>query len=169
MRSLLIAAIACLAICFSQAANPPDLHILAAKAAATVKRAIPGSDGAVQGNGAVVKRHTHWADNIDRRGTEIIPGQGIRIDIPINKGVIFIIRLQQGPYKGPALSKTPHLDPRTARKFIYGTFRSTTLQEFPKSDTIMVVDVWFSSDMDTHMLQQAYAELTRFVASELQH
>ena len=52
-----------------------------------------------------------------------------------------------------------------------GSRSKTSDSEFGrrKSNTVMLVEVLFGVRADKHMLEQAYAELTRSVASELQH
>jgi hypothetical protein len=87
---------------FSQAADTPNLAMVAAKAAATVKAAIPGSEGAVNGLVAVVKKSTM------RPLVEGAP-KG-RIEVPDTYGLMFIIGLQHGRYTGPPLPKSPKFD-----------------------------------------------------------
>src|SRR5882724_3304266 len=181
MRFPFIAAIFSLAVCSSPAANSPNLAMVAAKAAATVKAAIPSSEGAADGLVAVVKKSTM---------RPLVQGapKG-RIEVPDTNGVMFVTRLQHGHYTGPALPKTPKFDHpsamddlarkrdvedaerhnRTTDAFYRraGCFHTTTVQEFPKSNASMVIDVVFGEHMDTRVLQQAYAALTRFVGSEL--
>jgi hypothetical protein len=53
-----LAAIVSLTVFSSQAANLPNLAMVAAKAAAAVKGVIPGSEAEVQGPVAVVKKRT---------------------------------------------------------------------------------------------------------------
>ena len=105
------------------------------------------------------------------------------MDVPDTYGVMFIIRLQHGPYTAPPLSTTSQFNGRSespaelARQNrqqdsylrLQGCLRTTAMQEFHKSDTVMLVEIIFGEHADKHMLEQAYAELTRFVASELQH
>jgi len=172
MRSLIPIAIVCFSISSSQAANPPNLPMLAAKAAATVKRVIPGSDAEVQGSLAVVKKRTRRIPRQETSG---------RMDVPDAYGVMFIIRFQHGPYTGPPFPKAPQFDGRSesptelvrqnrqqdAYLRLQGCLRTTAMQEFHKSNTLMLVEILFGDQADKHMLEQAYAELTRLVASEL--
>jgi hypothetical protein len=181
MRSVLIAAIVSLAFFSFQAANPSNLAMVAAKAAAAVRAAIPGSEGAVNGPVAVVKKST-WHP--------LVAGapKG-RMEVPDTNGVMFIIRLQHGHYAGSPLPKTPKFDHpcalddlafkrdiedaerhnRTTDAFYRraGCFHTTAVQEFPKSNASMVVDIVFGQHMNTRVLQQAYVSLTRFVENEL--
>jgi hypothetical protein len=163
-----------LAIFSSQAANLPNLSMVAAKAAAAVKRVVPGSEGDVQGQLAVVKKRTRRIPRQETSG---------RMDVPDAYGVMFIIRLQHGPYTGPPLSKTPDFGGRSeptaelvrqnrqqdAYLRLQGCLRTTALQEFQKSNTVMVVEILFGDHTDKRMLQQAYGELIRTVASDLGH
>jgi len=169
-----LAAIVSLTVFSSQAANLPNLAMVAAKAAAAVKGVIPGSEAEVQGPVAVVKKRTRRIPRQETSG---------RMDVPDAYGVMFIIRLQHGPYTGPPLPKTPRFDGRSespaelarqnrqqdAYLRLRGCFRTTAMQEFHTSDTVMLVEILFGEHADKHMLEQAYGELTRFVASELQH
>jgi hypothetical protein len=183
VRLLFIPAIVSLTVFSSQAANPPNLVMVAAKAAAIVKAAIPGSEAAVEGLVAVVKKRTaHILVEGAPKG---------KMDVPDAYGVMFIIRFQHGHYTGPPLPKTPQFNRssdlddlafkrdvedaerhnRTADAFFRraGCFHTTTVQEFPKSNASMIVNIVFGQYIDTRLLQQAYSELTRFAASELGH
>jgi hypothetical protein len=93
-----IAAVISLTISYSDAANPPDLPMVAAKAAAAVKRVIPGSESDVQGTLAVVKWGTRRIPRNDTLG---------RMDMPDDYGAMFIVRLLHGPYSGSPVPKTP--------------------------------------------------------------
>ncbi len=84
---------------------------------------------------------------------------------------------------GPPLPKIPQFNGRSesptelvrqnrqqdAYLRLQGCLRTTGMQEFHKSDTVMLVKILFGEHTDKHMLEQAYGELTRFLASELQH
>jgi hypothetical protein len=161
-----------LAASSSQAANPPNLAMVAAKATAAVKAAIPGSEGAVQGLVGVVKKRTHPAPNFESHGGGIVlEGNPRTVETPDGYGVLFVIQLQHGSYKGPPRPKTPEFNPQRAQKIrsvLRGCLRATTEQEFSKSNASMVVDILFGQYIDTHVLQQAYASLIRSVTSELQ-
>jgi hypothetical protein len=174
MRLLIIAAIVLLTIFSSEAANTLNLAMVAAKAAAGVKRVIPGSEGEAQGTLAVVKKRTRRIPRQDTLG---------RMDIPDAYGVMFIIRLQYSPYTGPPLPKTPSFDvplespaalARQNRQHdaylrLQGCIRTTAMREFPKSNAVMLVEILFGDHADRQTLRQAYAELTRSVAAELEH
>ena len=174
MRLVFIAAIASVTVFTSQAANPPNLAMAAAKTAAAVKRVVPGSEAEVQGQLAVVKKRTRRIPRQETSG---------RMDVPDAYGVMFIIRLQHGPYAGPPIRKTPDFSSRSesptelvrqnrqqdAYLRLQGCLRTTAMQEFQKSNTVMVVEILFGDHADKRMLQQAYGELTRTVASELGH
>jgi hypothetical protein len=174
MRLLFIPGIVCLTVFSCEAANPPNLPMVAAKAAAAVKRVIPGSEGEAQGPLAVVKKRTRRIPRQDTLG---------RMDVPDSYGVMFIIRLQHGPYTGPPLPKAPQFDLRSespatlarqnrqqdAYLRLQGCIRTTTMEEFHNSKTVMLVEILFGDHADKHMLEQAYAELTRSVAAELEH
>ena len=165
-----VAAIMSFALCSSQAANPPNLAMAAAKAAAAIKAAIPGSEGAVQGLLAVVKKRTHQAPNFESYGGIVLEGNPRTVETPDAYGVLFVVQFQHGPYKGPPRAKAPEFNPQRAqrvRSVLRGCLRTTTVQEFPKSNASMVVDVLFGEDIDTHILQQAYAALMQSVGSEL--
>jgi hypothetical protein len=171
MRSLFTAAVVCATILFSHAANPPNLAMLAAKSAATVKAAIPGSEGAVHDLVAVVKKRTHPAPNFESHGGIVLPGNPRTVETPDDYGVLFVIQFQHGAYKGPPRPTTPEFNPQRAEKVrsvLRGCLRATAVQEFAKSDATMVVDVLFGQYVDTHLLQQAYSNLTRLVEGELQ-
>ena len=171
MRSLIILMVAASTPYVSQAADPPNLAMLPAKSAATVKAAIPGSEGAVQNLAAVVKKRTYPAPNFESHGGIVLPGNPRTVETPDDYGVLFVIQFQHGAYKGPPRPKTPEFNPQRAEKIrsvLRGCLRATAVQEFAKSDTTMVVDVLFGQYVDTHVLQQAYANLTRLVESELQ-
>jgi hypothetical protein len=166
MRSLLIPAIVGLTLYPSQAANPPNLAMLAAKSAAIVKAAIPGSEGAVQGPLAVVKKRTKFVPRRDTSG---------KLEVPDDYGAMFIIEFHRAPYtpKGvPVISKTPQFATWRATNpppyLPRVPLRTVTVQKFTKSDTVMVVDILFGQSADTHVLERAYTELMRFVQSELQ-
>ena len=87
------------------------------------------------------------------------------MDVPDTYGVMFIIRLQHGPYTGPPLSKTSQFNGRSespaelARQNrqqdsylrLQGCFRTTAMQEFHKSDTVMLVEIIFGEHADKHM------------------
>lgn len=166
-----IAMIASLAASSSQAANPPNLAMVTAKATAAVKAAIPGSEGAVQGLVGVVKKRTYPALNFESHGGIVLAGNPQRVETPDPYGVLFVIQLQHGSYKGPPRPKTPEFNPQRAqhiRSVLRGCLRATSVQEFPRANASMIVDVLFGEDMDTHVLQQAYATLIRSVTSELQ-
>ena len=174
MRLLLLPGIVCLTVFSCEAANPPNLPMVAAKAAAAVKRVIPGSEGEVQGPLAVVKSRIRRIPRQNTLG---------RMDVPNAYGVMFIIRLQHGPYTGPPLPKTPHFELRSespatlarqnrhqdAYLRLQGCIRTTAMEEFHKSKTVMLVEILFGDQADRHMLEKAYAELTRSVAAELEH
>ena len=96
-----VAAVVSLTISSSHAATPPDLRMVAAKAAAAVKRVIPGSEGEVQGTLAVVKKRTRRTPRTDTSGSW---------DVPDDYGVMFMIRLLHGPYSGPRAAKTPQFN-----------------------------------------------------------
>ena len=159
----------CLTSLWCDAKAPPDLQMLTAQAAATVKRIIPGSEAEMQGTTAVVKKRTYSAPDIELHGA-IATSTGRKVELPDGYGVMFIIRVQSGPYQGAALSKIPQFDPQHARQirsFLRGCLRTTTLQEFRQSNTTVVVDILFGQYIDTKMLQRAYAELSRFLAAQL--
>jgi hypothetical protein len=179
MRPFFIAAIVFLMILSSHAQSAPNLAIVAAKAAAAAKRAIPGSEAEAEGSLAVVKKRTTRIPRQDTLG---------RMDVPDDYGLIFIIRLQHAPYTGQPLPKSPNFDRPPASPLgmkrdiedtvrhgrqqdaylrLRGCFRTATMREFPKSNTVMVVEILFGQHTDTQMLGQAYAELTRSVATEL--
>src|SRR5438128_10783147 len=101
MRLLFIPGIVCLTVFSSQAANPPNLAMAAAKAAAAIKAAIPGSEGAVQGLLAVVKKRTHQAPNFESHGGIVLEGNPRTVETPDAYGVLFVVQFQHGPYKGP--------------------------------------------------------------------
>jgi hypothetical protein len=167
--TFLFVAVAGLALS-SQAADKRDLALLAAKAAAAVKRVIPGSQAEVQGSTALVKKRTALAPNMQMQGSHVMQGSPDRIELPDAYGVMFVIRFQPAPYSGPPLARTPVFDRQRAKaeKLFRGAYyRTAVIQEFPKSNTAMIVDVMFGEYTDTQMLQQAYAELTRFAESEL--
>ena len=169
-----VAAVVSLTVSSSHAANPPNRPMVAAKAAAAVKRVIPGSEGELQGSLAVVKKRTR------RIPKQFTSG---RMDVPDDYGIMFIIRLQHGPYSGPPVPKTPQFNvpaespdqlARQNRQHdaylrLQNCVRTTAMQEFKTSNTVMLVEVLFGVRADKHMLEQAYSELTRSVASELQH
>jgi hypothetical protein len=168
-----VAAVVSLTISSSHAATPPDLRMVAAKAAAAVKRVIPGSEGEVQGTLAVVKKRTRRTPRTDTSGSW---------DVPDDYGVMFMIRLLHGPYSGPRAAKTPQFNVTaipagvSTRQNVHdwylrrmGCVRTTATQEFKKSNTVMLVEVLFGVHVDKHILEQAYAELTQAVASELHH
>jgi hypothetical protein len=170
MRLSLIATIVLLTIFSSQAANPPNLAMIAAKAAATVKAAIPGSEGAVQDLVAVVKKRTYPAPNFESHGGIVLAGNPRRVETPDGYGVLFVIQFQHGPYKGPPRPKTPEFNPQHAQhvtSVLRSCLHTTTVQGFPKSDASMVVEILFGQYIDTHVLQQAYGALIRFVENEL--
>jgi hypothetical protein len=170
MRStFLFVAVAGLALS-SQAADQRDLALLAAKAAAAVKRVIPGSQAEVQGSTALVKKRTALAPNMQMQGSHVMQGSPDRIELPDAYGVMFVIRFQPAPYTGPALAKTPIFDrqrAKTEKLFMGAYYRTAVIQQFPKSNMVIIVDVLFGEYTDTQMLQKAYDELTRFVAAEL--
>ena len=170
------AVVASLTAFSSQAANPPNLPMVTAKAAAAVKGVIPGSEAEVQGTLAVVKKRTKRIPRNDTLG---------RMDIPDDYGVMFIIRLLRGPYSGPPAPKTPQFNdffkspeqlaqfarqhPHDAWLRYQGCIRTQAMQDFKTSNTVMLVEILFGARADKHMLEQGYAELTRSVASELEH
>jgi hypothetical protein len=89
----------CLTVLSCEAANPPDLPLVAAKAAAAVKRVIPRSEGEAQGPLAVVKNRTR---RIRRQDTPA------RMDVPDAYGVMFIFGfnmdvIQARPFPEPAV------------------------------------------------------------------
>lgn len=173
MRLVFITAITSLIIFAAQAANPPNLTMVAAKAAATVKQVVPGSEGDVHGQLAVVKKRTRRIPRQETSG---------RMDVPDAYGVMFIIRFQHGPYTGPPLPKTPDLGRSESLAALVrqnrqqdaylrsqGCLRTTAMQEFRKSNTVMIVEILFGDQVDKDMLQHAYGELVRSMASELGH
>lgn len=110
------------------------------------------------------------------------------MEVPDGYGVMFIIRLENAPYKGPRFPPNPQFDRRSdmqlgKREAIdqmmrsnrqqdaylrqLECFRTTALHEFSKSHTVMVVEILFGVYADTKMLQQAYAELIRAASAEL--
>ena len=170
-RLHVIATIVSLAACSSQAANPPNLAMVAAKATAAVKAVIPGSEGAVQGLVGVVKKRTYPAPNFENHGGIILAGNPRKVETPDGYGVLFVIQLQHGSYKGPTRPKMPEFNPQRAqhiRSVLRGCLRATSVQEFPKANASMIVDVLFGEYVETHVLQQAYAALIRSVTSQLE-
>lgn len=126
----------------------------------------------MQGLVAVVKKRTYPAPNFENHGGIILPGNPRRVETPDAYGVLFVIQFQHGRYKGPSRPKSPEFNPQRAQRvtsFLRGCLRTTTVQEFPKSDASMVVDILFGQYIDTHVLQQAYVSLIRSAESELQH
>jgi hypothetical protein len=155
--------------CTCAQAKSPDMRMLTAQAAATVKQLIPGSEAEMQGSTGVVKKGTHIAPDIELHGG-IATKTGRRTELPDSYGVLFIIRLHTGPHQGSPLPKAPQFDPHRAQPvkfFLRGCFRTTTVQEYSQSNTNVVVDILFGEYTDTAMLQGAYRALSQFLAAQL--
>jgi hypothetical protein len=160
-------------------AAPANLRVIAASAAAVVRRVIPASQAEVQDRTGVVKMRTRLVPRQDTPG---------RMEVPDSYGAMFIIRVEPGPYKGPRLSNTPRFEDasgspvttklHTAKMVgahqqqdaylrLLGCFRTATMQEFRNRSVVMIVEILYGSYTDRPMLRRAYAELTSFMATEV--
>jgi hypothetical protein len=156
-----------------QAAEKHDLPLFAAKVAAAVKAAIPGSEAQVQGTIALVKKGT-----VPQKPGATAGRSGAKQpEMPSANGVMFLITVERywtkQPFAAgsvaaqlPKLPKTPAFDHQHA-KLLGGYYHTNGVQVFEKSNVVLLVDVMFGQKIDTATLQRAYAELTRVATSEL--
>jgi hypothetical protein len=147
------------------AGQQADLTLFVAKAAATVKTAIPGSQAEIQGTTALVKKRTALAPNMHMEGSHVMPGSPQRVEIPDAYGVMFVIQAEPYGKTQPVVRKNPVFDRQRAKAekmFMGGYYRTSAVQPFPKANAVLRVEILYGEYTDMQILERAYAELTRF-------
>jgi hypothetical protein len=181
MRAPVLSAAVCVVAVALHAADKRDLALFVPKAAAAIKAAIPGSEAEVQGRTALVKKRTTRASSRQAPAPDLTEDPSRRTEVPMADGVMFLISFERywptQPFAGhgvrvkpPVLPKTPLFDRqrlKPANSSVARYYRTSSVQVFPDSDAVVRAEIIFGERTDTQMLEHAYAELTRFVASEL--
>ena len=155
----------------AQAGEKLHLPLFVAQASAAVKNALPGSDAAIQGTIAVVKKNT--VAGAKSRGAPVTK----TTETLAADGAVFIISVQRYwarqpmagggiAFKGPISPATPIFDPGHA-KLVSGVYHTRGVQIYENANLVLVVDISFGPRADTAVLQRAYAALTEFATTEL--
>jgi hypothetical protein len=169
MRAGLLVAVVMMLLS-AQAAEKLHLPLFVAKAAAAVKDALPGSDAAIQGTIAVVKKNAV-------AGAKSQSATGAKAEALAADGAVFIISVKRYwarqpmagggiAFKGPISPATPVFDLAHV-KLVSGVYHTRGVQIFENANLVLVVDITFGPRADTAMLQRAYAALTQFATTEL--
>src|SRR4051812_6050447 len=146
----------------------PDLHLVAAKAAAAAARALPGATAEVSGTVALVSRDTRHAPNEDfSRPYGVRHGQGYA-NVPTDNGMMFVVRIFPGGPKlhMPLEGALGQFDRRGAAKHIF-YLEISSIGHADTSDVTVMIEVMFGPATNDAELRAGYAAIKSALVREL--